>query len=184
VDSIAGSNEGSSTLVEAGVAPPYCWYGIRVRSRFERVTSTALRSKGIEEFLPLVQVRRRWSDRIKQVEVPLFPGYVFSRFDLNARLPILECAGVLHLVSIGGAPAPIPEEELQAIRLMIDSKLPIEPYPFLRAGQKIRVDHGPLAGVEGIVVRLKNAFRLVAAVTLLQRSVSVEIDPAWVSPVP
>ena len=175
---------GERMVVEADVAPPYCWYGVRVRSRFERVTSIALRSKGIEEFLPLVQVRRRWSDRIQQVELPLFPGYVFSRFDLNARLPVLECPGVVHLVSIGGAPAPIPEEELQAVRRMIDAKLPIEPYPFLRAGQKIRVDRGPLAGVEGVVVKLKNAFRLVAAVTLLQRSISVEIDPAWVSPAP
>jgi transcription antitermination factor NusG len=146
------------------------------------VTSAALRSKGIEEFLPVVHMRRRWSDRIKHVDLPLFPGYVFSRFDINARLPVLECPGVVHVVGIGGVPAPIPEEEILAIRSMVESKLAIEPYPFLNVGQKIRVDRGPLAGVEGVVVRLKNSLRFVASVTLLQRSISVEIDPAWVSP--
>ncbi len=167
---------------DTGIYPVvFPWYAVRVRSRFEQVTSAVLRSKGYEEFVPLVRTRRSWSDRIKELQVPLFPGYVFCRFNVTHRLPILQAPGVVTLVGFGTSPIPIPDEEIQAVRAMVQSGLHVQPYPFLRAGQKIRIDRGPLSGVEGVVVELKKHFRLVASVSLLQRSVSVEIDREWVS---
>lgn len=157
------------------------WYAVRVRSHFEQVTSAFLRSKGYEEFVPLVLTRRRWSDRMKELQVPLFPGYVFCRFDAARRLPVVQAPGFVTLVAFGTHPVPIPEEEIQAVQAMVQSGLRVQPYPFLRAGQKVRIDRGPLSGVEGVVVELKKHFRLIATVTLLQRSVSVEMDREWVS---
>jgi transcription antitermination factor NusG len=159
------------------------WYAVRVRSNFEQVTAAALRFKGIEEFLPVTRARRRWSDRIKYIDQPLFPGYVFCRFVPADRTPILGSPGVVNIVGFGSRLAPIPEEEIEAVRAMVNSTLPVFPHPFLQAGQKIRLNHGPLAGAEGIVVAVKKQFRLVASISLLQRSVSVEIDREWVSPI-
>ena len=147
------------------------------------MASAMLDSRGYERFLPTFRSRRRWSDRVKELQVPLFPGYVFCRFDAARRTPILECAGVAGIVGFGNQLAPIPPEEIASIQAILQSSLPFEPYPFLGVGQKIRIDRGPLAGVEGVVVGVKNGFRLVASVTLLQRSVSVEIDREWAFPV-
>lgn len=159
----------------------YPWYAVRVRSNFEQITSTALRGKGYQEFLPTIKSRRRWSDRIKCIDQPLFPGYVFCRFDWRHRVPVLETPGVAGLIAFGKQIASIPEEEIESIRAMLASSLPVQPYPFLCSGQRIRIDRGPLAGAEGVVVEIKKEFRLVASITLLQRSVSVEIDREWIS---
>ena len=148
------------------------------------MASSMLDSKGYERFLPLVRSRRRWSDRVRELQVPLFAGYVFSRFDAAHRVPVLECPGVVGIVGFGSHPVPIPGDEIRSIQTMLASSLHVEPYPILAPGQKIRVDRGPLAGVEGVIVEMKNHFRLVASVTLLQRSVSVEIDREWACPVP
>jgi transcription antitermination factor NusG len=142
-----------------------------------------LQAKGYEHFLPEVRSRRRWSDRTKEIQAPLFPGYVFCRFNAAHRVPVLESAGVVGIVGFGSLLAPIPAEEILAVETMLRLCKHVEPYPFLREGQRIRIERGPLAGVEGIVVELKNSFRLVASVTLLQRSVSVEIDREWACPV-
>ncbi len=163
--------------------PSLAWYGVRVRSNFEHVTAAALQSRGLEEFLPVTRARRRWSDRVKYIDQPLFPGYVFCRFDGSSRVPVLSSPGVVGIVGFGARLAPIPEEEIEAIRAMIDSSLPIYPHPFLREGQKIRLRRGPLAGAEGVIVEFKKQFRLVASVSLLQRSVSVEIDREWIAPI-
>jgi len=160
---------------------PHPWYGVRVRSNFEQMASTALRAKGYEEFLPLIKVRRRWSDRTKCIDQPLFPGYVFCRFDAARRIPVLEAPGVVGVIAFGKQFASIPEEEIAAVKAMLLSSLLVQPYPFLQSGQKIRIVRGPLAGVEGVVVEIKKEFRLVASVTLLQRSISVEIERDWVS---
>ena len=162
----------------------HSWFGVRVRSHFEQIASAAMRARGIEEFVPIVRVRRRWSDRIKELDVPLFPGYVFCRFDMERRTPVMSCPGVVNVISFDGRPAPIPDEEIQSVRALIDSSLGVQPHPFLASGEKVRIDYGPLAGVEGMVVEMKKRFRLVVSVNLLQRSISVEIDRAWVSPVP
>jgi transcription antitermination factor NusG len=171
-----------SVLPYDNVALP--WYAVRVRSHCEHMASSMLESKGYERFLPLVRSRRRWSDRVKELQVPLFPGYVFCQFDAAHRVPVLECPGVVGIVGFGSHPVAIPGDEIRSIQTMLASSLHVEPYPFLAPGQKIRIDCGPLAGVEGVVVEMKNHFRLVASVTLLQRSVSVEIDREWACPLP
>ena len=163
--------------------PALQWYAVRVRSHCERLASSTLQAKGYQQFLPEVRSRRRWSDRTKELQVPLFPGYVFCRFDAAHRVPILESPGVVGIVGFGSLLAPIPAEEILAVETMLRLCRHVEPYPSLPIGQKIRIEHGPLAGVEGIVVAFKNGFRLVASVTLLQRSVSVEIDRDWACPV-
>ena len=164
-------------------APPESlpWYGVRVRSRHEQIASIVLRSKGYEPFLPAHKVRRRWSDRIKETEAPLFPGYVFCRLDCDNRLPVLTATGVVGIVGIGRTPAPIEEREIEAIRAVIQSGLPAQPWPFLHQGDRVRVEYGPLRGVEGIVAKVEDPQRLIVSVSLLQRSIAVEMDPAWLS---
>jgi len=159
------------------------WYGLRTKSRFEKVAAASLGYKGYENYLPVYRCRRRWSDRVADVESPLFPGYVFCRFDLSKRLPILTIPGVMSVVGLGRQPAAIPDEEISAIETVLRSGLNAEPWPYLREGQRIRIDQGSLAGIEGIVVTSKQgALRIVVSVTLLQRSVSVEIDRDWICP--
>ncbi len=142
-----------------------------------------LLSKGYEGFLPLYRQRNRWSDRVKEVQLPLFPGYLFCRFDVNKRLPILVTPGVLHVVGIGKTPQPVEDSEIAALQSIILSGLQTEPRSYLNIGQRVRVELGPLAGVEGILSAIKGSSRLVVSVSLLQRSVSVEIDESWVVPV-
>jgi transcription antitermination factor NusG len=143
------------------------------------LAATALEGKGYRPFLPVYKVARRWTDRVKQVEVPLFPGYVFCRFDPQRRLPILVTPGVVYVVGIGKVPAPIDEEEINAILAVVNAGLPAQPWPFTRKGDKVAIRQGPLRGIEGVVSRCKSDHRLILSVTLLQRSVSVEIDPSW-----
>lgn len=136
----------------------------------------SLRDSGYETFLPLYRTRRKWSDRVKEVEVPLFPGYTFCRFDSRRKLPILMCPGVASILESTNGPIPVPEEEIAAVHMILGSGLPLGACPFLRRGQSVVVERGPLKGTEGIVVRTKGAYRLVVTVFLLQRSISAEID--------
>ena len=112
--------------------------------------------------------------------MPLFPGYVFCRFDPQRILPILMTPGVLGVVGFGKVPAPIEEGEIDAIRAVIEAGLPAQPWPFTREGDEVSIIDGPLRGVHGIVNRLKNNQQLILSVAMLQRSVSVEVDPSWV----
>ena len=139
-----------------------------------------IRNKGFEEFLPCYQSRRRWSDRVKSTESPLFPGYVFCRLDPRNRLPLLTIPGVLHFVGIGHTPVPIDEHEIAAIQAAVQSGLTAEPWPYVEVGQKIRLEEGPLAGLEGICVGHSKEQRLVVSVTLLRRSVAVTVQREWV----
>ena len=158
------------------------WFALRVKSHCEKVVSTIARNKGFEEFLPLYQCRQRWSDRLKLVDFPLFPGYVFCRLDPQYRLPLLTIPGVLHFVGIGKTPVAIEDEEIVAIQSAVKSGLAAEPWPFLEAGQRVRLEDGPLAGLEGFLVEVRKQCRVVVSVTLLKRSVAVEIDREWVAP--
>jgi len=171
----------SATGDHAGTPDLLPWYGLRVRSRHEHVALTVLRGKGYDPFLPSAKVRRRWSDRVKETELPLFPGYVFCRLDTANRLPVLTAPGVVGIVGIGKTPQPIEEREIAAIRAVIKSGLSVRPWPFVHQGDRVRVDYGPLRGVEGVVTSADDGDRLVVSVTLLQRSIAVEMDPAWVS---
>ena len=143
----------------------------------------SLRSKGYEDFLPVFQARRRWSDRYKNIEVPLFPGYSFCRFNPSRRLPILTTPGVMHVVGIGPGPVPVPDEEIESLKTAAASHLPLEHWPFLNAGQQVRVEDGPLRGAWGIVVASGDEpDKLIVSISLLQRSVAVEIERGWVCP--
>lgn len=159
------------------------WYAVRVRSRHEGSAARHLRARGLEAFLPMYPRRSRWSDRVKTVDFPLFPGYVFCHFNVEQRLPILTVPGVVHVVGVGKIPTPIDEHEIVAIQAAVKSGLYREPCPYLHIGKKVRIARGPLSGVEGILVGVKGHERLVLSITLLQRSVGVEVDQDWVEPI-
>lgn len=159
------------------------WYAIRVKSNREKAVAEALEGKGYEQFLPLYSTRRQWSDRVQDVSLPLFSGYVFCRLDIQARLPVLKIPGVLLFVGMGRIPSVVDDTEIGALQTLCRTGLPLAPWPYLQAGQRVRIDRGPFRDVEGLLLEVKNRFRLVVSVTLLQRSVSVELDRDSVSPV-
>jgi|SRR5579871_282566 len=159
------------------------WFALRIRSNFEKTTSEILRQKGFEEFLPLYQTRTRWSDRVKTIERPLFPGYLFCRFDQYARLPILTTPGVVSVLGVGKLPMPIAEDEVARVQAIVRSGLPATPWPFVKVGQRVVIERGPLSGIEGILETVRNSYRFVVSVSLLQRSVAAEVDADWVRPV-
>ena len=159
------------------------WVALQVRQRSEKLVASALISKGIEVFLPLYTTRRRWSDRVKQLQLPLFDGYVFCKLNLLHRMPALTVPGVIQFVGVGKSPVPIEENEIAALQSLIKSGLPSMPWPFLKIGQRVRVDYGPLRDLEGILLQVKGSHRLVLSVSLLQRSVSVEVDRDCVTPI-
>lgn len=156
------------------------WYAIHVRSRHEKKVHALLGEKGLESFLPLHIERRRWADRNKSLELPMFPNYVFCRHPPQVRVPVLNTPGVIGIVGNGHYPLPLSEEEIDALRTVAKSGLRCEPLPELVVGKHVRVVDGPLAGITGVVTDIRKNIRLVVGVTLLQRSVLVEIDPAWV----
>jgi transcription antitermination factor NusG len=157
------------------------WFALQVRTRQEASVSDQLNGQGYERFLPLYKVRKRWSDRIKEVEAPLFPGYLFCRFDPHDRLPILKTPGVIQIIGFKDGPAAVDESEIRSIQKVVAAGVPQQPWPFLSAGDRVRIDSGPLVGLEGILTEVKRSHRLVLSVTLLQRSVAVEIDSALVT---
>lgn len=159
-----------------------CWYALHIKPRFEKYVTGQLSVKGYETFLPTYVTKRKWSDRVKSVSLPLFPGYVFCRFNVHSRLPILVTPGVMAVVGVGKTPAPIEESEVSAIRQVIASGVPAQRWPYLNEGEVVRVESGPLEGLTGIVTRLKGRDHLVVSVSLLMRSVSVEIDRESVRP--
>ena len=159
------------------------WFAIRVRSNCERLTAIHLHERGYEEFAPSYQTERRWSDRKKRLDQFLFPGYVFCRFDVEHRLPVLTTPGVVGLVGFGKTPSPIPDHEIQHIRSIIRAGFLVTPWPFLQLGQRVVIERGPLEGVEGILQQVKGRFRLVVSISLLQRSISTEVDRDWVRPI-
>jgi transcription antitermination factor NusG len=157
------------------------WFALQVRTRHESLVVSHLTARGYEPFLPMYVCRRRWSDRVKEVSLPLFPGYVFCRLDVSNRLPILTAPGVASILGIAKNPTPLDETEISAIRAATVSGLPREPWPFLKVGQAVKIEQGPLAGIEGILTDFKGQHRLILSVTLLQRSVAVEVEDAWVA---
>ena len=156
---------------------------LRVRSNHERVASLHLRERGFEEFSPTFKAERQWSDRKKQIDQFLFPGYVFCRLNPEDRLPVLTIPGAVGLVGFGKGPTSIPENEIESVRMMVGSGLLVGPWPFLAAGQSVVIERGPLRGVEGVLQEVKKGFRLVVSVNLLQRSVCAEVDRNWIRPV-
>lgn len=160
------------------------WYGIHVRSKQEKLVSATLEGKGYESFLPLYRSGRAWSDRSKELDLPLFPGYTFCRLDVGGRLmPVLTTPGVISIVGAGKLPVPIAASELDTVRAVIKSGLPVLPWPSLTAGTRVLIERGPLAGIEGVILRTEKRWRLLVSISLLQRAVSVEVDREWVRPI-
>jgi transcription antitermination factor NusG len=159
------------------------WYALHVRSRHEKTVETSLTSKGYSVFSPFYRTKRKRSDRTTEIDVALFPGYVFCHLDPACRLPILTTSGVVTIVGPGNIPEPIEDREIDSIRRFVTSGRSVQPWPFLRAGQKVRIQAGPLSGIEGTLVQVKNEHRLIASITLLQRSIAVEIGQDEAVPV-
>lgn len=157
------------------------WYALTVKPRYEFKVLEGIKSLGeAEGFVPSYQDKRRWSDRVKILDVPLFTGYVFAKFNVDSvRVPILRLGGVKSIVAVSGGATPIPEPEIANLRGLVSSGFALQEWPFLKKGQRVRVEHGPLRGVEGIVVSRKDEWMMVVSIDLLQRSVAVELDRTW-----
>ncbi len=178
------SDAGASRITEAGSGTVTPWYAVRVRPNYEKPVAAALRGKGLEEFLPLFRSKRRWSDRVKVMDLPLFPGYVFCRLNLEARMPLITTPGFLYIVGIGKNPEPVDEAEIQAIQSVLRSGVVVTPWPSLIVGQKVQLKRGPLRGLVGVLTKIAaNQLRMYVSVTLLKRSISVEVAPDWIQAV-
>lgn len=152
------------------------WYALCVRSKYEKRVADALTSKGYDCLLPVYREQRKWSDRTKTLELPLFPGYVFSRFDVEVRLPILTTPGVLTVAGIGKIPQPLDPNEVDQIRLVTAVGHPAQPWPFLKIGQKVRIIAGPLTGVHGLLMQRRGETKVVLSVSLLEKSIAVQVE--------
>src|SRR5258708_7955784 len=158
------------------------WFALQVISGCDKQVAASLEVRGMEPFLPLYRSRRRWSDRTRVIDLPLFPGYVFCRFHAERLLPVLTTPGVVRVVSAGKCPSPIADEEIAAIQRIVSSGGSVEPWPYLKTGQMVRILDGPLFGMNGILAEVKSRRRLVVSVHLLQRSVAVEVDRECIGP--
>jgi transcription antitermination factor NusG len=158
------------------------WYAVCTFSNHEKCVAGQLSERAVEHFLPLYDSVRRWKDRRVQLQLPLFPGYVFVHLALRDRLRVLEIPSVARLVGFGGAPVALPDNEMEAMRISLASRLRAEPYPYLMVGRRVRVVSGPLAGFDGRVVRKKKQLRFVISLDLIMRSVAVEMDAADLRP--
>lgn len=161
---------------------PWPYYAIRTKSNREFVTHASFLGKGFDSYLPTYYAARTRNGRASPLEVPLFSGYVFCRFDFNRRQPILITPGVFQIVSTNGYPCPVDDQEIAAIQAVTRSGIPTQPWPFLVVGRRVRITDGPLRGLEGPVLHCKGAFRLIVGLSLLQRALSVEIDRHWIQP--
>ncbi len=161
----------------------YPWFAIRVKPNYEKPVLATLRGKGFEPYLPVLRTRRQWSDRVKIMDMPLFPGYLFCRLDLQNRMPLVTTPGFLYIVGVGKNPEPVDESEIEAIAAVLRSGLPVKAHTSLKVGQRIELQRGPLRGLQGVLTKIAEQHRLYVAVTLLQRSISVEVQPDWVKPV-
>ncbi len=178
----AGVRRGESGLEPAWEAslPVACfeahWYAAYTRANHEKRVAEQLVRKRIEHFLPLYESVRRWKDRRMQLQLPLFPGYLFVQLALRNRLQVLEIPSVVRLVGFNGHPTALPDGEMEALREGLASQLRVEPHPYLPVGRRVRILRGPLTGLEGILLRRKSSFRVVLSVELIMRSVVVEAD--------
>jgi transcription antitermination factor NusG len=156
------------------------WFAVLVKTGREKTANLLLENAGYECFLPVNQSTRRWSDRTKLIDVPLFPGYLFCRMNPHNRLTVLMTPGVIQIVGVGKTPIPVEEEEIAAIQRVQRSGLSAMPWPYMQVGNVAEILEGPLRGLTGIVVKIKSGVKLVLSVSLLQRSVAVEVERGWV----
>ena len=174
---------GPAAIPPAGVAAEMGrteehWYALYTCANHEKRVAAQLEARGVDHFLPLYRSARKWSDRRVQLDLPLFPGYLFVHFVWGARLRVLEIPGAVRLVGFNGQPYPLEKSEIECLRTGIRSCLQMEPHPYLTAGSRVRIARGPLTGVEGLLVRKKNIYRVVLSMDLIARSAAVEVDAA------
>lgn len=166
--------------------PDLLWYAVHCKPHFEFRVARDFSQSGIETYLPVFEETHQWTDRKKTVLVPVFPGYVLTRFAdvAGARTSILKNFGVIRILGHGHYLDAIPEEQVDSVRRLLASPLRCEGHPLIKEGATVRVRHGALKGLEGLMVRFKNKTRLVVSVDLLGRSISAEIDSGDVDVVP
>jgi transcription antitermination factor NusG len=153
-----------------------CWYATYTCSRHEKTVAQYLKDKQIETFLPLYRSWRRWKDRRKAIDLALFPSYLFVRIPAQDRIKVLQVPGVVHLVGFQGQLSAVPEHEIDALRQALANEIYVEPHPYLRMGQRVRVVRGPLMGMEGILSRKDDRSRIVISIEAIMRSIAVEVD--------
>jgi transcription antitermination factor NusG len=160
-----------------------CWYAASTRANHEKRVSDQLSARSIEHFVPLYGSIRRWKDRRVNLQLPLFPGYVFVHLALRDRLRVLQIPSVAKFVSFNGNPAALPETEIEALKAALERGIEAAPHPYVKVGRRVRIKSGPLEGLEGIVIRKKNDMRFVISLDTIQRSIRIEIDAPSVEPV-
>ncbi len=158
------------------------WYALRTKSNQEKIAAAALETKGYQQYLPVIRELRRWSDRSVEIDRPLFASYLFCRFELKCWLPVIQSPGVVSVVGFGNQPGRIADSEIEAIRLVAGSGHRTKHCAFCSEGQRVRIKRGPLQGLEGFVIRNKSEWRVIVSVTLLQRSISTEVDHDAIAP--
>ena len=152
------------------------WYAIYTRANHEKRVASELHARRFDHFLPLYSSVRRWKDRRVRLDLPLFPGYVFVRLALCDRLPVVQISGVVRLVGFNGVPATLTDTEIEIMRSGLSVRMRAEPHPFFTPGQRVRMIAGPFRGLEGILKKNKNTLRVVVSLTLIQRSIAVDVD--------
>lgn len=176
LETIAPSEFTASNL--AVPEPQSRWYAAYTCSRHEKQVSRQLCDREVDCFLPIYQRVRRWKDRKKEIEFPLFPGYVFVHIKEVERLRVLQVSGVVQLVTFNGRPAPLDDNEIESLRNGIANGIYPEPHPYLKAGRRVRVKYGPLSGIEGFLIRRKDKYRVVISIDLIMRSIAAEVQVA------
>jgi transcription termination/antitermination protein NusG len=158
------------------------WYAAYTCANHEKRVASEIQARDVEHFLPVYSSVRRWKDRRVNLELPLFPGYVFVRLALRDRLRVLQIHSVVRLVGFNGQPVALPDEEMEILRSGISQRLHAAPHPFLTVGRRVQITNGPFAGLEGVMKRRKSNLRVVLSLNLIQRSIAVDVDSADVRP--
>jgi len=174
------------STIEEIAAPPQTqhWFTVYTCANHEKTVAKCFDARSVEHFLPTYTSVARWKDRRVKLDLPLFPGYLFVRLQAGERLRVVEVPGVVRLVGFNGQPYPVPDVEIESLRTGIQNALRFMPHPYLNVGSRIRVKHGPLEGIEGILLRRKNVYRIVVSLHVIARSAAVEIDAADVERIP
>lgn len=185
-DQILDTSSSSVSPTIPGLPAEYLeprWYAAYTSPHHEKFVAAQIRNQQIACFLPLYRSVRRWKDRRKELDLPLFPSYVFIHLALRDRLQVLRLPGLVHLVTFHGKPAPLPAAEIEMLQQSASHHDLLQPHPYLKVGKRVRVRSGPMAGVQGILSRRKDTFRVVLSVDLIMRSVALEVDLADIEPI-
>jgi len=182
VDTQGTGAEVSLAATGVGISAQAHWYALYTCPRHEKRVAEQIRQRRVSCFLPLYRSVRRWKDRRKELELALFPGYVFVHIAPQDRLRLLQLAGVVRFVSFNGHPAPLSDCEMESLMKGLTRGVRLEPHPYLTVGRRVRVRYGPLARSQGILVRRKEKFRVVLSLDLIMRSVCVEVDESDIEP--